>query len=107
MTLEPVKETPLRRVLRPLMRQSWRELTFLHWRVEPALVRPLVPDDLRLDLYGGIAWIGLVPFVVADLTLPNAPAVPWLSSFPETNVPTYVIDPRGLRGIWFFSLDAA
>jgi uncharacterized protein YqjF (DUF2071 family) len=62
---------------------------------------------LELDLWEGSAWIGLVPFVVEGLTLPRAPSVPWLSTFPETNVRTYVIDPHGLRGIWFFSLDAA
>ena len=27
--------------------------------------------------------------------------------FPETNVRTYVVDRHGLRGTWFFSLDAA
>jgi uncharacterized protein YqjF (DUF2071 family) len=33
------------------------------------------------------------------------PAVPWLSSFPELNVRTYVTH-GGKPGIWFFSLDA-
>jgi uncharacterized protein len=33
--------------------------------------------------------------------------VPRVSTFPETNVRTYVVDPYGLRGVWFFSLDAA
>jgi uncharacterized protein YqjF (DUF2071 family) len=89
------------------MRQSWRELTFLHWRFDPAVVRAVVPGDLALDVYDGSAWVGLVPFIVADLTLPNAPAVPWLSTFAETNVRTYVIDRNGRRGVWFFSLDAA
>jgi uncharacterized protein len=49
----------------------------------------------------------LVPFKVVGLTLPKAPAVPWLSNFPETNVRTYVVDRSGRRGVWFFSLDAA
>lgn len=88
------------------MRQGWRDLTFLHWRCDPAAVRPLIPAPLQLDLYEGAAWIGLVPFLIVDLTLPTAPALPWLSKFPETNVRTYVIDPRGARGVWFFSLDA-
>jgi uncharacterized protein YqjF (DUF2071 family) len=89
------------------MRQTWRNLTFLHWRYDPALVRRMIPLQFELDLYDGSAWIGLVPFVITDLTHPRAPAAPWLSSFPETNVRTYVTDGAGRRGVWFFSLDAA
>src|SRR5262249_23552411 len=89
------------------MRQSWIDLTFLHWRIDPQIVRPLVPGSLELDLCDGSAWIGLVPFYIIGLTLPHAPAVPWLSHFAETNVRTYVVDPNGRRGVWFFSLDAA
>jgi uncharacterized protein YqjF (DUF2071 family) len=36
-----------------------------------------------------------------------APALPWFTSFPETNVRTYVRGPDGRDGLWFFSLDAA
>jgi uncharacterized protein YqjF (DUF2071 family) len=89
------------------MRQSWRDLTFLHWGCDPSTVRPLIPPDLELDLYDGSAWIGLVPFLITGLTHPRAAVMPWLSLFPETNVRTYVIDRSGLRGAWFFSLDAA
>lgn len=80
------------------MTQSWRWLTFLHWRYDPALVRPLVPQPLELDLFEGAAWVGLVPFKIFDF--------PGLPSFPETNVRTYVIGPDGSRAVWFFSLDA-
>lgn len=89
------------------MRQSWQDVTFLHWPFEPAVVRPLVPAALELDLYDGAAWVGLVPFKIRDLTLPHAPAVPHLSHFPETNVRTYARDRAGAQGVWFFSLDAA
>ena len=67
----------------------------------------MVPPDLEIDVYDGSAWVGLVPFRVVGLTLPKAPAVQWLSHFPETNVRTYVVDRTGRRGVWFFSLDAA
>jgi uncharacterized protein YqjF (DUF2071 family) len=89
------------------MRQTWRDLTFLHWRYDPAVVRPLVPADLQLDLYEGAAWVGLVPFLITGLSWPGVPVLPWISEFPETNVRTYVMDRTGLRGVWFFSLDAA
>ena len=89
------------------MRQTWRDLTFLHWRYDPSVVRPLVPSELELDLYDGAAWVGLVPFLITGLTHTRAPVVPWLSNFPETNVRTYVVDRTGRGGVWFFSLDAA
>ena len=66
-----------------------------------------MPAELEIDTFAGNAWVGLVPFKVAGLTLPKAPPLPWLSNFPETNLRTYVIDQRGRRGVWFFSLDAA
>lgn len=105
--LEPISAAPPQRLRFAVTRQTWRDLTFLHWPYEPALVRPLVPPPLELDLHDGAAWIGLVPFVISGLTLPRAPAIPWLSRFPETNLRTYVADREGRRGVWFFSLDAA
>jgi uncharacterized protein YqjF (DUF2071 family) len=90
-----------------VMRQSWHDVSFLHWPYDPAVVRPLVPRGLELDLYDGAAWVGLVPFSILDLTLPRAPAIPYLSNFPETNVRTYARDRAGGHGVWFFSLDAA
>ena len=105
--IEPISAEPPHRVDRPIMRQTWRDVTFLHWRYEPDGVRKLLPADLQLDLFNGEAWVGLVPFFISGLTLPSAPAVPWLSNFAETNVRTYVIDRHGRRGVWFFSLDAA
>lgn len=82
-------------------------MTFLHWHFDPASVRPLIPPELELDLWDGRAYVGLVPFILDDITLTRAPAVPWLSRFHETNVRTYVRDRHGTRGVWFFSLDAA
>lgn len=97
----------MQKVGRPLLRQTWRDLTFLHWPYDPSVVRPLVPAELELDLYDGAAWVGLVPFLITGLTHSRAPVLPWLSNFPETNVRTYVVDREGRSGVWFFSLDAA
>src|SRR3954447_22905888 len=106
MAIEPISPLPLEPVRRPVMRQSWHNLTFLHWRYRAEDVRRVVPAGLDIDVYDGNAWGGLIPFNVIGRALPKAPAVPWLSNFPETNVRTYVVDPTGRRGIWFFSLDA-
>ena len=105
--VEPVSIDPPFRVPRAVLRQSWLELTFLHWSFDPALIRPLIPAGLELDLWEGKCYVGLVPFILADITLARAPAAPWLSRFNETNVRTYVFDRHGRRGVWFFSLDAA
>jgi uncharacterized protein YqjF (DUF2071 family) len=81
------------------MRQTWRRLTFLHWPYAPDLIRPLIPEGLRLDTFDNDAWVGLVPFEIYDF--------PGIPHFPETNLRTYVIGPDGSRAVWFFSLEAA
>jgi uncharacterized protein len=82
-----------------VMRQTWNDVSFLHWRYDPAVVRPLLPRGLELDVCEGAAWVGLVPFYISGLRP--------LSDFPETNVRTYATDRTGKSGVWFFSLDAA
>jgi uncharacterized protein len=91
---------------RPVMRQRWERLTFLHWPVDPAQVRRLLPRGLEADLFGGAAWVGLVPFYMRVATAGDR-RMPWVSNFCETNVRTYVRDRHGQPGIWFLSLDAA
>jgi hypothetical protein len=91
---------------RPVMRQRWERLTFLHWPYDPAAVQPLIPGSLRVQTFGGAAWVGLVPFFMRVGT-PGGMRLPWASNFCETNVRTYVTDSEGRAGIWFLSLDAA
>jgi uncharacterized protein YqjF (DUF2071 family) len=88
-----------------VMRQTWLELLFAHWPLPPDVVRPLLPASLPLDTFDGQAWLGVVPFRMADVHPRWLPSVPWLSSFPELNVRTYVTV-GGEPGVWFFSLDA-
>ncbi|MDR2983222.1 MAG: DUF2071 domain-containing protein [Nocardiopsaceae bacterium] len=94
------------RVDRPVMRQQWRRLTFLHWQFEPEVVQRLLPRWLEPDLFDGAAWVGLVPFFMHVATR-DGRELPWVSRFCEINVRTYVRDQAGRTGIWFFSLDAA
>jgi uncharacterized protein len=89
------------------MFQRWRWLTFLHWPYDPAAIRSLLPPQVTLDTFDGAAWIGLTPFLLTGLHPPGAPALPWLSQFPETNVRTYVRGPDSEGGVWFFTLEAA
>ena len=93
-------------VEKPVMRQRWEQLTFLHWSYDPAAVQRLLPDSLTVDTFGGKAWVGLVPFFMRVHT-PGDHGAPWASNFCETNVRTYAVDREGRAGIWFLSLDAA
>lgn len=88
-----------------VMHQSWHDLLFIHYRVPVELLRALVPASLPLDTFNGEAYVGVVPFRMANVRPRFFPPVPWLSFFPELNVRTYVtLDQR--PGVYFFSLDA-
>src|SRR5204862_1015570 len=88
-----------------LMTQTWHDLLFAHWPIDPAHLRSRVPDALDLDLHGGQAWIGIVPFHMTNVAPRGVPSLPWVSAFPELNVRTYVTA-GGRAGVYFFSLDA-
>lgn len=86
------------------MVQTWADLAYLHFDYSPDAVQRLLPTGLEVDLFEGRAWVGLIPFSMRDVGLPRLPAVPYLGSFPEINVRTYVTR-GGVPGVWFFSLD--
>lgn len=91
---------------RPLMHQAWGRLLFMHWRIDAARLRPLIPDGLHIDTYDGAAWIAIVPFTMWDVRFlpPYAPRIPGWNAMHELNVRTYV-HRDGVPGVWFFSLD--
>jgi hypothetical protein len=91
----------------PVMYQSWRHLTFLHWTLPAEAVAPLLPPGLTLDTWEGQAYVGLVPFTMRNVRPRGLPAVGFLSHFHETNVRTYVHFEGRNPGVWFFSLEAA
>lgn len=92
-------------VRRPVMMQGWKDLSFVHWPFDPAVVQRRLPPGLEVDTFDGRAWVGLVAFHMEDIRLPRLPPVPYLGTFPETNVRTYVRGPGGRPGVWFDSLD--
>jgi uncharacterized protein YqjF (DUF2071 family) len=92
---------------RVAQRQSWLDLSFLHWRIPVATLRPLIPAALEIDTYEGDAFIGVVPFTMTGVRPLWAPPVPGISNFHETNVRTYVHLEGRDPGVWFFSLEAA
>lgn len=87
------------------MRQRWSDLLFLHWPVDPKVLKPYLPERLHADVFDDQAWIGVVPFAMERVRPVGLPPLPWVSWFLELNVRTYVHDESGRPGVWFFSLD--
>ena len=81
-------------------------MTFLHWAFPPDAVQALLPEEFEVDTWDGAAWVSITPFLMTDFRLASLPALGALSTFPETNVRTYVRGPDGRDGLWFFSLEA-
>src|SRR5215212_6452127 len=99
-------EQPEEEVQTPASQQRWHAMTFLHWQYDADVVRPLLARGLDVDTYDGAAWVSITPFLMKDFRVGPLPAVPGVSTFPETNVRTYVRGPDGRDGLWFFSLEA-
>jgi hypothetical protein len=85
-----------------LLEMTWRHTLFAHWPVEPAVVAERLPDGLAVDTYDGRAYLGVVPFEMADLRPRGSPVG---LSFGELNLRTYVRR-DGAAGVYFFNLDA-
>jgi uncharacterized protein len=84
--------------------QKWRDLAFLHWEVDAAALRSVVPRSMELDAFEGRYFVGVIPFLMRDVRVGFVPLVSF--DFHETNVRTYVIC-NGEPGIYFFSLEAS
>jgi uncharacterized protein len=96
------RQRPQRRVA---MYQSWQQLLFLHWRIDPAVIQATLPDGLTVDTHDGHAYVGIVPFFMRNIRPWWGPRVRGISDFLELNCRTYVIGPDGVPGVWFYSLD--
>lgn len=107
---EPITADPPRDEPRPLLTQSWLDLAFLHWAVDPAEVAPLLPPGTAPDIPDGgdgATYVGLVAFRMHRIGWLRLPGIPYLGTFPETNVRLYSVDGQGRRGVVFRSLDAS
>ena len=104
---EPVSPEPPALPGRASATQGWRDLAFVHWRVDSATVAPLLPAGLRPDEFDGSSWVGLIGFVLEGATIFGSPRIPYFGDFVEVNVRLYALDERGRRGVVFVSLEAA
>ncbi len=100
-----------RRTAHWLFSQSWNDLLFAHFAVDPPTLRRLVPEALTLDLYDGVAWLTVSPCCASHVRPSGVPPLPGLSFFPQVNLRTYVTmeDKPGQSkpGLFYFSVDAA
>lgn len=92
---------------RVLFEHDWRDLAFLHWRMPPEVVAPLLPRGTRPDTFEGDTFVGLVPFELRGANFFGSPAVPYFGDFLETNVRLYSVDEQGRHGIVFCSLESS
>jgi uncharacterized protein YqjF (DUF2071 family) len=91
---------------RAVIEQRWSRACFLHWRVDPGTLAPMLPPGTHPDVFDGSAWVGLVPFVLSEFRFLPLPPVPLVGSFVEINVRTYAVDAEGRRGVVFRTLEA-
>lgn len=92
---------------RPWLLMDWSELLFLHWEVEANDVARRLPPGLRVDHFDESAWLGVVALRIQRTRPAGLPWLPWVLSFWELNLRTYVKDSQGRPGVYFFSLDAS
>lgn len=88
----------------PVNLQVWEDLTFLHWAYEVDAVQRLLPENLRVQQWGGVTWVGVIPFRMARVRPPRLPSPPGWGAFAELNVRAYVTGPDGGDGIWFLGM---
>jgi len=89
-----------------LFSQSWNDLLFAHFAIDPPTLRRLVPEALTLDLYDGVAWLTISPCCASHVRPSGVPPLPGISFFPQVNLRTYVTM-QGKPGLFYFSVDAA
>ena len=87
------------------LNQNWKGLTFMHWEVDPNILRKHIPNDLEIELFQGKAYIGTIPFKMENVRPRLLPSVSLISNFPEFNIRTYV-KKNGKSGVFFLTLDA-
>ena len=85
--------------------QELRKLSILHSEVDPERLAPYIPEGLQLDTFEGKAYVGTIPFMMTNVRPRLTFSVPWISTFPEFNIRTYVTK-GGRSGVLFITLDA-
>ena len=89
--------------MRPFLTAEWRSLVMLNYDIDPAVLAPLVPRGVELDLWEGRALVSMVGFLFLETRLLGVP-VPFHRDFEEVNLRFYVRRRAGgewRRGVTF------
>jgi len=86
--------------------QEWNNAIFLHWKVNPELIIPLIPKGLGLDTINGKTWVSLVAFDMNNIGIRNLPKAPYISDFHEINIRIYTIF-KGKPNVHFISIEGS
>ena len=85
--------------------QEWHGSLFMHWKIDPSILKGLLPESLTIDLYDNDAWISILAFAVKKLRFRRLPCSRFSSNFNKVILRTYVIN-NGIPGVYFFSIEA-
>jgi uncharacterized protein YqjF (DUF2071 family) len=91
---------------RPWFIADWRDALFVHYAIDPAVLRPHVPFEL--ELFEGRAWVSLVAFTQRGLRPAfggrwTAWAMAPVATHAFLNLRTYVRGADGVAGICFLA----
>lgn len=86
--------------------QEWRDVVFLHWKVDLGMLQQFVPKELTIDTFEGSAYVSLVPFTMEKIRPRFLPPFSPISTFHEVNVRTYVSQ-GSKTGVYFLSIEAS
>lgn len=87
----------------PQIRLVGRDVLFVHWPVDPSLLRGRLPDALELDTFEGSAWVSVDAHELVRVGLDRAGSVPL--GVPQLDFRTYVSH-EGNRGVYLQTCDA-
>ena len=76
---------------------AWRQLAFINYEVDPALLESYVPYGTELDFYQGKCYVSVIAFMFMDTRIKGI-KIPFHVNFEEVNLRFYVRRKDG--GIW-------
>ena len=87
----------------PFLTTEWRYLAMLNYEIDPAVLRPFVPEGTELDSWNGATFVSMVGFLFENTRILGM-AIPFHSTFEEVNLRFYVrrcTEKEDRRGVVF------
>jgi uncharacterized protein len=84
---------------------KWRNLIMANYEINPALLKPYLPNGVELDYYHGKCYVSLVGFLFENTRIFKIP-IPFWGNFEEVNLRFYVVRKEALvikRGVVFIN----